>query len=373
MTYPPQPGQPDPYGQQPPPSGGFPQQPYPQQGGWDPNQQQQQPYPTQQYPQQGWDPNQQQQPAWDPNAQQHQQQYGQPYGQPQQGWDPNTGGQMAGWDQNMAYSQGFGGPPAPPKKSRTGLIIALVAVVVVLAGLGITGFVAPGFFLSKDDTSTASGPDKTAQDIVDALNRKDKAALNGLKCGDAEEDIAQIIDNVDKVSDVKLNGPVTKVSETEYTAIVAMKINGNASTRKGTLGKSGDTWCWRQVSSASSGGGKTTAPKTTEPTDTSEPDTGPGTASPEGAAAIKAFVDKLNSGDTDGALATACPDTKEFTSSWLKNQLKAPYALTASSFLGTALVSANVDGKAGGQTVSGIMFARSTDGKSYCISSVFVS
>jgi hypothetical protein len=182
MTYPPQPGQPgqpgqpDPYGQQ-PQSGGFPQQPYPQQGGWDPNQQQ--PYPTQQYPQ-GWDPNQQgyQQPgtgghpqqgwadpnqqAWaDPNAQQQQawadpnaQQYG------QQAWDPNTGGQMSGWDQSQGgYQQGFGGPPAPPKQSKTGMWIAIGAVVVlVLAGLGITGFVAPGFFLSKDDNTNTAAP-----------------------------------------------------------------------------------------------------------------------------------------------------------------------------------------------------------------------
>jgi len=364
MTYPPQPGQPDPYGQQP-------QQPYPQ-GGWDPNQQQQQPYPTQQYPQ-GWDPNQQQQPAWDPNAQQHQQ-YGQPYGQPQQqGWDPNTGGQMSGWDPNTAYSQGFGGPPAPPKKSKTGLIIALVAVVVVLAAVGITGFVAPGFFLSKDGSSTASGPDKTAQDIVDALNRKDKAALNSLKCGNAEEDIAQIIDNVDKVSDVKLNGPVTKVSETEYTAIVAMKINGNASTRKGTLGKSGDKWCWRQVGSASSSGGKTTSPKTTEPTETGAPGSGSDSASPEGTAVIKDFIDKLNSGDTQGAVALGCADTRDLTANWLKNLLKPPYELTVSGFSGTALMSADVGGKAAGKTVDGLIFAGNTDGKGFCISSFFVT
>ncbi|WP_410666838.1 hypothetical protein [Amycolatopsis sp. cmx-4-68] len=186
MTYPPQPGQPgqpDPYGQQ-PQSGGFPQQPYPQQGGWDPNQQQQ-PYPTQQYPQ-GWDPNQQQgypsggfpanpQPQWgDPNAQQ-QQAWGDPNAQQQaawadpnaqqygqQAWDPNQGGQMSGWDQSGGYGQGFGGPPAPPKQGKTGLWIAIGAVVVLLAAVGITGFVAPGFFLSKDDNNTAAPASSTS-------------------------------------------------------------------------------------------------------------------------------------------------------------------------------------------------------------------
>lgn len=106
MTYPPQPGQPygqDPQGQQP---GGYPQQPYPQQGGWDGGAQQQQ--------------------AWDPN--------------------------------NPAYTQGFGGPPAPPPKSKTGLIIGIVIGVVVLIAFGVTGFVAPGFLLSKDDNNTAAQP-----------------------------------------------------------------------------------------------------------------------------------------------------------------------------------------------------------------------
>ena len=127
MTYPPQPGQPygqDPQGQQP---GG-----YPQQGGWDQ---------TQQYAQggqqQGWDQTQQypQQGGWDPNAQ-------------QQGWDPN----------NPGYPQGYGGPPAPPPKSKTGLIIGIVIGLVVLIAFGVTGFVAPGFLLSKDDGNNTAAP-----------------------------------------------------------------------------------------------------------------------------------------------------------------------------------------------------------------------
>ncbi|MEV6830483.1 hypothetical protein [Amycolatopsis sp. NPDC051102] len=237
MTYPPQPGQPgqpDPYGQQ-PQSGGYPQQPYPQQGGWDPNQ----PYPTQQYPQQGYpqpsggfpanpqpawgdpyaqqawaDPNAQQQSAWaDPNAQQ--------YGQ--QAWDPNAGGQVSGWDPATGgYSQGFGGPPAPPKKSKTGMWIAIGAAVVVVLALGITGFVAPGFFLSKDENTAAApasstsaqptkptAPRKTAtsakvtppdsggsggadakvvlQGFIDKLNAGDNAGAVALGCADSKE------------------------------------------------------------------------------------------------------------------------------------------------------------------------------------------
>ena len=60
----------------------------------------------------------------------------------------------------MAYppQQGQYGYPqgGPPKKDRAPLIAGLIFVVALLAGLGITGFVAPGFFLS-DDKGGSSG------------------------------------------------------------------------------------------------------------------------------------------------------------------------------------------------------------------------
>ncbi|WP_439384635.1 hypothetical protein [Amycolatopsis lexingtonensis] len=285
MTYPPQPGQPgqpDPYGQQ-PQSGGFPQQPYPQQGGWDPNQQQQ-PYPTQQYPQ-GWDPSQQQQqgypsggfpaspqPQWgDPNAQQQQSAWADPNAQQygQQAWDPNQGGQMSGWDPNQAgYAQGFGGPPAPPKKSKTGMWIAVGAtVVVVLAALGVTGFVAPGFFLSKDDTNVAAPPSSSTsakptapktstpkksttptskppassgasdakavlQGFIDKLNGGDKAGALALGCSDSK-------DLLDSWLDTFLKPPLKlqlgEVPDDEY--LVEGQVTGTSAGKnvKGTL------------------------------------------------------------------------------------------------------------------------------------------
>jgi hypothetical protein len=269
MTYPPQPGQPgqpDPYGQQ-PQSGGYPQQPYPQQGGWDPNQQQQ-PYPTQQYPQgypsggfpanpqpQWGDPNAQQQSAWaDPNAQQ--------YGQ--QAWQPNTGGQMSGWDPAPGgYSQGFGGPPAPPKQGRTGMWIAIgVVVVLVLAGLGVTGFVAPGFFLSKDDNNTAAS---------------------------------------------------------------------------------------------------STSPKPA-----------PSAQGPE--ALLQGFIDKLNSGDQEGALVLGCSPAKQRLESWIQTFLKPPLQLklgTASP--GTYLVEAEVTGTSAGKSVEGTLSATNFDSKGFCINTMLVS
>ncbi|QRP46353.1 hypothetical protein [Amycolatopsis sp. FDAARGOS 1241] len=144
MTYPPQPGQggqPDPYGQgrQQPGPGGVPQQPG-QQPGWDPNAQQQ-------YGQQ---------PGWDPNTQQYgQQPYPgtQPYGQPYPGAQQYP---QQGWDPNQPYGGGYGGGPQPPKNNKTGLWIGIAVAVVVVVALGITGFVAPGFFLSKDSSGTTA-------------------------------------------------------------------------------------------------------------------------------------------------------------------------------------------------------------------------
>ncbi|MDT7804817.1 MAG: hypothetical protein QOI78_8250 [Actinomycetota bacterium] len=306
MTYPPQPGQPgqpDPYGQQ-PPSGGFPQQPYPQQGGWDPNQQQQ-PYPTQQYPQ-GWDPNQQgyqqpggypqqqgwgdpnQQQGWaDPNAQQqawadpNAQQYG------QQAWDPNSGGQMSGWDQQGGYGQGFGGPPAPPKQSKTGMWIAIGAVVVlVLAGLGITGFVAPGFFLSKDSNNTAAP---------------------------------------------------------------ASSSSSKPSTPKTTPRKS-----------------------TTPSTKTSTPGSGSGAG--QGKVVLQGFIDKLNAGDNQAAIAMGCSDSKDLLDSWLKTFLKSPLQLELGDVPDDEfLVEGQVTGTSAGKSVKGTLSATNFDDKGFCVSTMLVS
>jgi hypothetical protein len=309
MTYPPQPGQPgqpDPYGQ-PPQSGGF-QQPYPQQGGWDPNQQQQ-PYPTQQYPQ-GWDPSQQQPgypsggfpasqpPQWgDPNAQQPQQGWGDPNAQQQsawadpnaqqygqQAWDPNQGGgQMAGWDQSGGYGQGFGGPPAPPKQGKTGLWITIGAVVVLLVAVGITGFVAPGFFLSKDNNNVAAPP-------------------------------------------------------------------------------------------SSSTSAKPTTPKTTpRKTPTTKPSS-PSAGGSDAKVVLQGFIDKLNAGDTTGALTLGCSDSKDLLDSWLKTFLKPPLQLELGDVPDDEfLVEGQVTGTSAGKNVKGTLSATNFDDKGFCVSTMLVS
>ncbi|MGK4597575.1 hypothetical protein [Amycolatopsis sp. w19] len=215
MTYPPQPGPPDhgQGGQQYP--GQQPGQPYPEQ----------QPYPgQQQYPGQP----QYQQGGYDQSGAYPQQQY------------PGYGQQQ--------YGQGFGGPPAPPKNTKTGLIVGIAAAAVVVVTLGITGFVAPGFFLGDDKaTEKASGPEGTAQAIIDGINAHDQSALTALKCGAAEKDIDQVIERVSEASDASL-GAVTKVSETKYTVAVTLSIAGRPGTATGTLANEGGKWCWKEVS-----------------------------------------------------------------------------------------------------------------------------
>jgi hypothetical protein len=79
-----------------------------------------------------------------------------PYGGQQQ--YPHQQPPYGGYPPQPPYGgPGYGGYP-PPKKSNTGLLVGIIAgTVVVLAAVGVTGFVAPGFFLSKTKESPAAG------------------------------------------------------------------------------------------------------------------------------------------------------------------------------------------------------------------------
>ncbi|MFD2468328.1 hypothetical protein [Amycolatopsis silviterrae] len=267
MTYPPQPGQGgDPYGQgwQQPGSGGVPQQP-----GWDPNQAQ---------PQQGWDPNAQAQPqpGWDPNAQQ--QQYPgyqqQPYGGTQQF-------PQQGWDQQGQYPGGPGGPGGqPPKGNKTGLWIGIAVAVVVVVALGITGFVAPGFFLSKDDKGTtqaqppapapsqssdapmpsdssspstdssedpgSGGASGEAKQVIDnflaKLNAKDAAGATALACQGTESMSKRSIDETTGGDPQLSLGKVTQGSATT-SARVTGSLSGKDASGTMVIMKRGGNYC----------------------------------------------------------------------------------------------------------------------------------
>lgn len=72
---------------------------------------------------------------------------------------PPQQGQYGAQQQYGGYPQQQGPYGGPPQKNKAPLVATLIFVVALLAGLGITGFVAPGFFLSddKDGGSSADG------------------------------------------------------------------------------------------------------------------------------------------------------------------------------------------------------------------------
>jgi hypothetical protein len=143
------------------PSGGFPaqqpnpygqpdqsQQPNPSQQQWG-QQPQQQPY-TQQYPA-GYDPN---------NPQSN------PYGQPAQAGQFGQPGQFGQQGQPGQFGQqpgqfgqpGYGQQP-PPKKSSAMIWVGVAVAVLLIAAVGILGFVTPGWFMTKvfDQTAVQNG------------------------------------------------------------------------------------------------------------------------------------------------------------------------------------------------------------------------
>jgi hypothetical protein len=164
MTYPPQPGQPGQPGQPDPNQPGG----YPQSGGFG---QQGQPYGGQQYP---------------PTSGYEQQQY--PQGGYQQPQYPPQGGyqQQPGYGQPQypPPGQGFGGPPAPPPKSKTGMLVGIAVAVVVIVALGITGFVAPGFFLSKSSDKAASAPADSSAPVAPPAAPSGLPSAGSLPTGD---------------------------------------------------------------------------------------------------------------------------------------------------------------------------------------------
>ncbi len=236
----------------------------------------------------------------------------------------------------MTYPQqpygGFGGygpPPPPPQKKNTAAIVAVVAaVVVLLAGLGITGFVAPGFFLSGDDTKTGGGtttstPTTTSSEekkpdadgaedalnaVADGLDDQDTSALRDVACQDAEPIVDEAIGDVDAVTKAELRD-VEEVSDDEFMGIVEVTADDDSADFEITVVLADDEWCWQDIRQA--GGGPTASSEPAEPTE--GPGGGEPTASgkpvPAGAlTAMQGFLDAINAGDAAAAKGTLCKD-----------------------------------------------------------------
>jgi len=260
--------------------------------------------------------------------------YGQqpdPYGQQQQyGGYPQ---QQPGYDQSGQYGGGFqsgqyGGLGGPPPKKNTGPIIAVVAIVVLLlGGLGITGFVAPGFFLSddKDSSNTGSGGDKTSEEngggsgadsfiktLVAAAADQDASALGDATCSDAEYIVGDAIDAIDAVENAELDG-TEEVSDKEVKASINVTVDGQQDTFVATVVKDGDDWCWNDLTTGDielPGGGGGDDPSTDETsTDAPAPPPSGGGEGSEGIVFVQGFLDAVNGGDAAGAKAMLCSDS----------------------------------------------------------------
>ncbi|MEV5838495.1 hypothetical protein [Nocardia sp. NPDC052112] len=190
MTYPPG-GQP-PFGEPQYPQGAGQPYGYPQQGGAGYPQQGGQGYPQQGgqgYPQQG--------------GQGYPQQGGQGYGPPQ-GYPPPGGHQQSGY--------------LPPKKRRTGLIIGLLVLVLVIAGA-----VAAGVVLTAQGKTPLASDEKKIEvaihDFYDTLGKQGFAAAAAKACAadraefdtlteeqKKEFDTAKVEVSIDKIDNVVITG-----------------------------------------------------------------------------------------------------------------------------------------------------------------------
>jgi hypothetical protein len=74
-------------------------------------------------------------------------------------YPPQQGQYGAQQQQYGGYPQQQGPYGGPPPKNKAPLVATVIFVVALLAGLGITGFVAPGFFLSDDKGGGGSSAD----------------------------------------------------------------------------------------------------------------------------------------------------------------------------------------------------------------------
>lgn len=292
----------------------------------------------------------------------------------------------------MAYppQQGqYGGHPqqpgpygAPPRKDRAPLIASLIFVAALLAGVGITGFVAPGFFLSDDDSkgggSTAGGssaggdsgggdapasgsdtPDggdadlrAFADDLVAAANAKDKTALREFPCPDARSGVNQAIAEIVTIDSAELRG-VSEVDEETYVVGVDITFQGRTAPFAATVTKSGDGWCWQDFAPGSGGSGGADAPEPgADPS--SGPGSGPGSGSggstvdeAEAQAFAEEFVSALNAKDGATANGMYCPDaTKGIVDYVVAKEPKLATAGTdTTEVFHTVMLTGTLDGK----------------------------
>jgi hypothetical protein len=217
MSYP---SYPPPYGQDPQSQpGGYPGQPSSPAYGQPPYGQPSQPQYGQ--PQYG-------QPAYgQPSGPPYGQPSGPPYGQPS--------GPPYGQPPQQQYGQYPGYPPAaPPRKSRTGLIIGLVIGVVALLCLGIGGFLIVPKLMGGD--KSPAGAKAAVQQAFDAIRNGDYGAFYDMFDNDLKSKVSRA-DFVKLAGCLKLSDEIKKQNVTIGDA----HVNGDTATVEETTSQGHDT------------------------------------------------------------------------------------------------------------------------------------
>lgn len=230
---------------------------------------------------------------------------------------------------NTAQFGGGGYPPPPPPKKNTGAIVAvIVAVLVVVAGVGITGFVAPGFFLAdeqtpppttpKDPPKTGSssaepkggdGPEETLEAVADGLASQDADGLKDLACADARSGVDEAIDDLDAVDDARLVDSREEADD-EAVGLVEVTVGTESGKFEVTVVDDGG-WCWQDITGPIGNDPEDPTTSTAPP----PPGSGDGTPTAGGkpveAAALayaQSFLDAVNGGDPETAKTMLCTD-----------------------------------------------------------------
>jgi hypothetical protein len=290
-----------------------------------------------------------------------------PYGQPQYG----------GYQQPGQYG---GGPPPKSNATAIALVIVLVAV---LAGVGITGFVAPGFFLGDDKESGEGGTgagsrgagagsgsevDQFAGELVSAANEQDKAALSGFKCADATDGVDAAIDAIDQTDGAELSD-TKEIAEDEYNLVISISYQGSSAPFSATVTKAENGWCWQDFAEGSGGGSGSDSDSGPPASGPSDSDGGGGSGGTAGAQTYaEEFLAAINAKDEATAEGMICSDTpsNSLVSFVIKKnpQLEIASVEDAGSHFVDFELGGTVDG---GPVTTGSVSVRVTGGGSPCI------
>ena len=294
---------------------------------------------------------------------------GPPHPGPQGGPPPPgfQGGPHPGF-QAGPHHPAYGGPP--PRRRNTGAIIAVAAIVASLvAALGITGFVAPGFLrsdqanpaASDDSTSSKDDPDAVIQNLVKAANAKNATGMRSLACADAGPNVQTAITDIAKTDGAEL-ADQTRVSGQKVRAVLDISVTGTARPFEVTVVRSGDAWCWHDIAATNSSGGST---KGSTPQPTANP--------AEAKKFVQQVLDKVNKGDAAGAKSLLCPDSRSQgdLDAMIGRKVKLQIDPSEQIITDSGYVGADLKGTANGPPVSAARMSGFRQQNGWCVYTIF--